>query len=78
MSDMQLRNIARKYGKTPGQIMLRWSLQKEVAVIPKSVRIERIRENFDIYDFEISPEDMLALDRLHEGLRTCWDPTGVD
>ncbi len=68
-------SIARKYNKSTAQLMIRWSLQKGNVVIPKSVHNERIVENADVFDFEISPEDMNALDNLDEGLRTCWDPT---
>jgi len=67
--------VARKYGKSPAQVMLRWSLQHGYVVIPKSVRPERIEENADVFDFELAPADMGALDALHDGFRTCWDPS---
>jgi diketogulonate reductase-like aldo/keto reductase len=57
--------------------MLRWALQHGVAVIPKSVRTERIDENAALFDFELSGDDMAQLDRLDEGYRTCWDPSRV-
>ena len=69
--------VARKYGKTPAQIMLRWSLQHGYVVIPKSVRPERIEENADVFDFMLAPADMEALDALHDGFRTCWDPSEI-
>ena len=56
-----LRSIARKYKKTVAQTILRWLTQREVVVIPKSVRKERIVENFNIFDFELSAEDMNAI-----------------
>ncbi|HEY6187273.1 MAG TPA: aldo/keto reductase [Pyrinomonadaceae bacterium] len=56
-----LLSIAGKYGKSVAQVILRWLIQRGVVVIPKSVRKERIVENFNIFDFELSPEDMEAI-----------------
>ena len=56
-----LISIAEKYGKSVAQIILRWLTQREIVVIPKSVRKERIEENFNIFDFELSAEDMNAI-----------------
>jgi len=75
MSHPVLVATAKKYGRTPAQIMLRWAVQQDIVVIPKSVRRERIEENGKIFDFTIDAADMAALDKLDEGLRTCWDPT---
>jgi diketogulonate reductase-like aldo/keto reductase len=61
--------------KSPAQILIRWALQHELIVLPKSTRPERIAENADVFDFEIGPEDMRRLDSFNEDLRTCWDPT---
>jgi len=61
--------------KSTAQILIRWALQHGLAVIPKSANRRRICENADIYDFEITPEDMRRLDGFNENLRTCWDPT---
>ncbi len=77
LADRRLVSVARKYGKTTAQLMLRWALQHGVVVIPKSSHPGRIRENADFYDFEISPEDMKTLDNLGETSRFCWDPTGI-
>ena len=57
-----LSSIAYKYGKTESQILVRWSLQHNLLPLPKSVRAERIIENADVFDFEISKEDMDKLD----------------
>jgi diketogulonate reductase-like aldo/keto reductase len=66
--------LAEKYKRTPAQIALRWDLQHEVVVIPKSSRPERILENSQIFDFELSPEDMSLLDGLNEGLHLGPNP----
>jgi diketogulonate reductase-like aldo/keto reductase len=67
--------VARKHGRTPAQVLLRWGLQHDLVVIPKSVRPERIRENADVYGFSLDASDLAALDALDEGYRTSWDPT---
>jgi diketogulonate reductase-like aldo/keto reductase len=69
--------LATKYSKTPAQLMLRWGLQHGLVVIPKSTGEERIRENSQVFDFEISGDDMRSLDSLNEDLRLNWDPTSV-
>jgi diketogulonate reductase-like aldo/keto reductase len=63
--------------KSPAQILLRWALQHRLVVIPKSAKRQRIFENADVFDFEISPQDMRLLDSFNENLRTCWDPTNA-
>ena len=62
-----LAEIGRRHGKTAAQISLRWILQKGVIAIPKTVHRERLRENADLYDFELSAEEMQAIDALDEG-----------
>ena len=68
-----LQKIGEKYGKTVGQVMLRWLLQRDIAVIPKSVRKERMQENFDVFDFELTPADMEAIRTLDTGKSTIYD-----
>ena len=68
------QRLAEMYNKTPAQIVLRWDLQHEVVTIPKSTHSNRITENAQIFDFELSQEDMKALDALDEGRRTGPDP----
>ena len=58
---------AKAHGKTPAQVVLRWHLQNNVIVFPKTVTPSRMRENFDIFDFELSDEEMLAINTLDEG-----------
>jgi diketogulonate reductase-like aldo/keto reductase len=77
LDDPRLSEMAQKYAKSPAQILIRWTLQKEVIVIPKSSRKERIKENVDVFDFVISPEDMDTLDAFHKNLRVSWDPTTI-
>jgi len=63
--------------KSTAQILIRWALQRGLAVIPKSANRRRIFENADVFDFEITAADMQLLDRFNEELRTCWDPTNA-
>lgn len=59
-----LENIGKKYGKTVAQVALRWLIQRDVIIIPKSVHVERMQQNLDIFDFELSQEDMAAIAAL--------------
>lgn len=77
MADPAIIAVARKHHKTYAQVMLRWLLQKDLVVLPKSVTPERVRQNIDLFDFELDDEDMHRLVRLDRNLRTCWDPTHV-
>ncbi len=65
--DPTLVGVAKGYGKSPAQVLIRYCLQKDWVPLPKSEREERIRENADIYDFEISKKDMATLDGLEKG-----------
>ena len=66
--------VAEHYGKTPAQVLLRWSLQHQFAPLPKSVHTDRIKENVDIFDFVIDEEDMKNLDGLHGAADLATDP----
>jgi methylglyoxal/glyoxal reductase len=77
LGDPAIGAVARRYGKTPAQVLLRWSLQHQVVVIPKSEQPARIGENAALFDFALDKRDMAALDALDAGFRTCWNPTGV-
>ncbi|GIO99345.1 glyoxal reductase [Paenibacillus lautus] len=69
-----LAQIAEKYGKTTAQVILRWDIQNGVIVIPKSIKEHRIRENAGIFDFELSAEDMAAIDGLNQNKRFGSNP----
>ncbi|MBD0377591.1 MAG: aldo/keto reductase [Flavisolibacter sp.] len=73
-SDQRLLQLANKYGKTPAQILLRWNLEHEVSTIPKSSNSKRLKENFDVFDFSLTPEDVQYMDSFHENFRIVEDP----
>ncbi|MMZ69796.1 Glyoxal reductase [compost metagenome] len=65
-----LKALAQKYGKSTAQIILRWDIQNQIVTIPKSVTPERIRENADIFDFELTPDELSLIDALDADKRT--------
>ena len=71
-------SIAGEYGKTPAQVLIRWSLQLGNVVIFRSSKAERIAENFDVFDFELAAEHMDALNALDDGTRVREDPETYD
>ncbi|MDB5225640.1 MAG: Glyoxal reductase [Candidatus Adlerbacteria bacterium] len=77
MDNDSLTLIAQKYGKTNAQVLIRWSLQKGCIPIPKSVKQKRIKENIDVFDFELSAEDMAAIDSLDESIHQSWNPEEI-
>ncbi len=77
LGDPTLLSIAKRYSKGPAQIMIRWALQHGLVVIPKSIHKERMRENADVFDLELSRDDMLLLDSLNEDLHTTWNPNDI-
>lgn len=79
--DVALREIGGKYGKTTAQVMLRWQIQRGVVVIPKSTHYERMVENFNVFDFSLSAEDMDkigALDKKQSSFFSHHDPATVE
>lgn len=70
LDDPSIGDLAARYGRSPAQVVLRWHLQLGNIVIPKSVTPARIRENFDVFDFALTDEEMRALAALDRGLRT--------
>ena len=65
--DEMLKGIAAKYNKSVGQVLLRWNVQRGVVVVPKSTHVERIKENIDIFDFELNEEEMKQISLLDMG-----------
>lgn len=74
LEDGTIETVAAHHDRTPAQAILRWHLQIGNVVIPKSATPERIRENFEVFDFELSEDDMAALERLESGERIGPDP----
>lgn len=74
LTDPTVARIAETHGKTPAQIILRWHLQEGRSAIPKSVHANRIAENFDVFDFVLSAEELVDIDALDTGRRGGPDP----
>jgi diketogulonate reductase-like aldo/keto reductase len=75
--DPAIAAIATAHGKTPAQVMIRWHLQEGRSAIPKSVRPERIAENFGVFDFELTPSELKTLDTLDTGVRGGPEPGDI-
>ena len=73
-----LQAIGEKYGKTTAQVMLRWHLQRDTIIIPKSVHEHRIIENANLFDFALTEEDMQAIGQLDTGSRIFGDPDDIE
>jgi len=78
LEDGTIETVAAHHERTPAQVILRWHLQVGNVVIPKSVTPERIRENFELFDFALSEDDMAAIERLDTGERVGPDPGTFD
>ena len=74
LEDPSIVEVARRKDRTPAQVVLRWHIQVGCVVIPKSVRPERMRENFDIFDFELDDADMAEISKVRTGQRLGADP----
>ena len=77
LDDPVIGDIATAHGKTPAQVMLRWGLQHGRSVIPKSTKPSRIAENIDVFDFELSADEMTAIDGLDTGRRGGPEPDTI-
>jgi len=62
----EIKEIAEKYGKTPYQIILNWAVSQDIIVIPRSSKLERVKENFEIFDFELSSEDLEKINNIEQ------------
>uniref|UniRef100_A0A8C5JS37 NADP-dependent oxidoreductase domain-containing protein n=2 Tax=Passerellidae TaxID=1729112 RepID=A0A8C5JS37_JUNHY len=69
--------LAKKYGRTPAQICIRWSIQNGIVTIPKSTKAERIEENCKVFDFTITEDDVEILNGMHDGRHVSWDPSFI-
>lgn len=78
LDSTELLNIGAKYSKSPAQILIRWSLQYGMIVLPKSSNAMRIRENADVFDFELDEDDMELLNSLNEDYRVAWNPEMIE
>jgi len=72
--DPKLLSMAKKYGKTPAQMILRWAVQQEISTIPKSSNSSRLKENFNIFNFQIDEGDISLMNKFDERFRLIDDP----
>ncbi|GAA2180096.1 aldo/keto reductase [Brooklawnia cerclae] len=77
LADPVLAGIGQAHGKSPAQVMLRWHLQQGRSAIPKSVTPTRIAENYDVFDFDLTSEELAAIDALDTGVRGGPDPDTI-
>eukprot|EP00795_Rhopilema_esculentum_P014561 gene14561-5634_t len=77
IKDPLINQIAKKYDKSASQVLLRWGLQHGIGVIPKSTNPQHIKENFDVFNFVITDEDMALMNGMNINKHYCWDPSTV-
>ncbi len=77
-SEPLILELAQKYHKTPGQILLRWNIENGCAVIPKTVHESRMRENLDIWDFQLSKQDLERMKELDKGVPSMLDTRDIN
>lgn len=78
IADNRIAEIAQRYGKSNAQVLVRWSMQHGCIPLPKTTTMEHIQENIDVFDFELSSDDMSLLDALNEDLHLRTDPNKID
>ena len=74
LSNPVLAGIGAKYGKSAAQVVIRWHIQRGIVVLPKSTHAERIKQNFEVFDFNLSVDDMTAISAINTGKRNGADP----
>lgn len=77
LSEPVINDIARQHNKTAAQVALRWALQLGICILPKSSSAERIKENLQLFDFELSDKQVSAISKLNQGKHYCWDPSNI-
>ncbi|XP_050418734.1 glyoxal reductase isoform X1 [Patella vulgata] len=77
LKDEVVNRIAKSLSKTSAQILLRWAVQQNIGVIPKSTNINHLQENIDIFSFSLSDDDMKSLTSLNQSQHYCWNPECV-
>jgi diketogulonate reductase-like aldo/keto reductase len=77
LNDPLLKEIGDSYGNSAGQVMLRWALQHQTVPLPRSSNREHIQQNFEVFDFDLNPDDMHKIDSITQKGRTAWDPTNL-
>ena len=77
VDDPTLIDIGARHGKTPAQVMLRWHIQEGRSAIPKSTKRTRIAENFNVFDFQLSPDELAAVDALDTDVRSGPEPDSI-
>lgn len=75
--DETVKSIANKHKKTIPQVLLRWGLQHDCLLIPKTSKVENLKPNIDIFDFELDSDDMTKLNSLNKDKHFCWNPTEI-
>jgi 2,5-diketo-D-gluconate reductase A len=78
LDDPVIGSIAKRVGKTPAQVVLRWHIERGNIIFPKSVTQSRVKENFDIFDFELPGGDVAEISALNKDQRTGPDPDKFD
>jgi len=71
LEDQKLIDVGKKYNKTPAQVCIKWQIQRGLSVLPKSVNASRIKQNSEVFDFELTRDDMKEVESFHRGWRAC-------